>query len=63
MQTIRITITGDKPAKVVMTEKKPEEGKEKKKKTHHEKLEALLSQVHKEAILAIASEADGKSMD
>ena len=43
MQTIRITITNEKPANVVFTEEKPNEDKCKKKKSLHKKIETLLS--------------------
>ena len=47
MQTIRITITSEKPANVVLTEKKSEE--DKKKKSIHKKLETLLGLMPKGA--------------
>ena len=58
MQTIRITITSEKPANVVLTEEKPDEDKGKKKKTLHKKIEMLLSQITKDAVLAGASKGD-----
>ena len=58
MQTIRITITSEKPANVVLTEKKPEEDKGKKKKALHKKIETLLSQIPKDGVLVGASKGD-----
>lgn len=62
MQTIRITITSEKPANVVLTEKKPDEDKGKKKKSSFKKLEALISMVPKEAELVGAAK-EGEPCD
>ncbi|WP_291351525.1 hypothetical protein [Desulfosporosinus sp.] len=43
MQTIRITITSEKPTNVVLTERKPD----KKKRALHKRFEELLSQIRK----------------
>lgn len=59
MQTIRITITSEKPANVVLTEKEPEEDKlAKKKKSPHKKLEELLGLMPVEAALVGASKGE-----
>jgi len=60
MQTIRITITSEKPTNVVFTEKKPES---KKKKSPHKKFEELLNLMPKQTVHAMASEGDEQSCD
>ncbi|GEM_PF-2573017 len=63
MQTIKITITSEKPANVVLTERKPEEDKAKKKKSSFSKLEALLGIKPKEVIHAGESKEDEPPCD
>jgi len=60
MQTIRITITSEKPANIVLTERKPEEDKVKNKRSPNKKLETLLSLMPKETTLAGAIKGDEK---
>lgn len=50
MKTIRITISGDKPADVVLTEKKPQAEKRKKKKSPYKKLETLFTKMERQEI-------------
>jgi len=42
MQTIRITITSENPANIVLTERKPEKKKGKRKRSSHKRIEDLL---------------------
>ena len=60
MQTIKITITSENPTNVVLTEKKPEEDKNKRKKSPHKKLESLLNLMPQEEVLVGASKGDEK---
>ena len=61
MQTIKITITSEKPTNLVLTEKKPEENKAKKKKSLNKKLETLLGLIPKEAVLVGVRQGDEQS--
>ena len=62
MQTIKITITSEKPTSVVLTEQKPE-GKKAKKKATGKNLDALLDLIPEEAAIAGTKDGDEQPCD
>lgn len=62
MQTIRITITSEKPANVIITERKPE-SKEAKRKAALRELDELFNPILKEAAEAGGSHVGEQPCD